>query len=168
MLVRSLFRYGPKAVTGSFSRPGRGRPTNQWLVGPVAQCYKEGGGHGSQYKVHRTATHPTPQTLTRPVGALERREAPPPPPPRPSSCIRRTRCHRPTLDRIARNTVVPEPPLPPLHQAAPPLRPRPARWRPTPHLRPTPMVCAPCFRSVLLLVVLGVAYLVRNVFIFIS
>jgi ankyrin repeat protein len=24
----------PKAVTGSFSRPGRGRPTNRWLVGP--------------------------------------------------------------------------------------------------------------------------------------
>jgi hypothetical protein len=38
MLVRSLFYYGPN---GSFSHPGRGHPTNPWLVGPVAQCYKE-------------------------------------------------------------------------------------------------------------------------------
>jgi hypothetical protein len=49
---------------------------------------------------------------------LERREAPPPPPPRPSSWIRRTRCHRPTLDRIVRDPVVPEPALQPLRQAA--------------------------------------------------
>jgi hypothetical protein len=34
ILVRSLHRYGPKAVTGWIPRPGRGRPTNPWLVGP--------------------------------------------------------------------------------------------------------------------------------------
>jgi hypothetical protein len=34
VLVRSLHRYGPKAVTGWIPRPGRGRPTNPWLVGP--------------------------------------------------------------------------------------------------------------------------------------
>jgi hypothetical protein len=34
LLVRSLFHYGPKAVTGSFSHPERVRPTNSWLVGP--------------------------------------------------------------------------------------------------------------------------------------
>jgi hypothetical protein len=34
LLVRSLYRYGPKAVTGLLPRPGRGRPTNSWLVGP--------------------------------------------------------------------------------------------------------------------------------------
>jgi hypothetical protein len=71
-----------------------------------------------QYEVHRTATHPTPQTLTRPDGALERREVQPPPPPRTSSWIRRTRCHRPTLDCIVCDTVVPEPPLSSLRQAA--------------------------------------------------
>jgi hypothetical protein len=34
VLVRSLHRYGPKAVTGLLPRPSRGRPTNPWLVGP--------------------------------------------------------------------------------------------------------------------------------------
>jgi hypothetical protein len=34
LLVRSLHRYGPKAVTGWIPRPGRGRPTKPWLVGP--------------------------------------------------------------------------------------------------------------------------------------
>jgi hypothetical protein len=34
VLVRSLHRYGPKAVTGWIPRPGRGRPTKPWLVGP--------------------------------------------------------------------------------------------------------------------------------------
>jgi hypothetical protein len=34
LLVRSLYRYGPKAVTGLLPRPGRGRPTDPWLVGP--------------------------------------------------------------------------------------------------------------------------------------
>jgi hypothetical protein len=34
LLVLSLHRYGPKAVTGWIPRPGRGRPTNPWLVGP--------------------------------------------------------------------------------------------------------------------------------------
>jgi hypothetical protein len=63
----------------------------------------------------RHTPHPTNPNPTR--GALERREAPPPLP-RPSSWIRRTRCHRPTLDRIVRDTVVPEPALLPLRQAA--------------------------------------------------
>jgi hypothetical protein len=107
-----------ETVTGSFSRPGRGRPTNPWLVPLSHSAIKRGWGHGSQYEVHRAATFSTPQILTRPEGALERREAPPPPPPRPSSWIRRTRCHRPTLDRIVRDTVVPEPALLPLRPAA--------------------------------------------------
>jgi hypothetical protein len=34
LLDRSLHRYGPKAVTGWIPRPGRGRPTKPWLVGP--------------------------------------------------------------------------------------------------------------------------------------
>jgi hypothetical protein len=34
MLVRSLHHYGPKAVTGLIPRPGRGHPTNPWLVVP--------------------------------------------------------------------------------------------------------------------------------------
>jgi hypothetical protein len=118
LLVRPLFCYDPKAVTGSFSRPGQGHPTNPWLVGPRCTVLYRGVGHGLQYVVHRAATHPTLQTLTQPEGALERREAPPPPPPRTSSWIRRTRCHRPTLDRIVRDTIAPEPPLPPLRQAA--------------------------------------------------
>jgi hypothetical protein len=66
----------------------------------------------------RRCTHPTPQTLTDPRehwsgGKLRHRRRP-----RPSSWIRRTRCHRPTLDRIVRDTVVPEPALLPLRQAA--------------------------------------------------
>jgi hypothetical protein len=61
---------------------------------------------------------PHPTNPNRPEGALEWREAPPPPPPRPSSWIRRTRCHRLTLDRIVRDPVVPEPALQPLRQAA--------------------------------------------------
>jgi hypothetical protein len=105
---------------GSFSRPGRGRPTNPWLVGPPSHSAIK-SGWGPQLAVvgsPRRHTHPTPQTLTQPEGALERQEAPPPPPPRTSSCIRRTWCHHPTLDRIVRDTIVPEPPLVPLCQAA--------------------------------------------------
>jgi hypothetical protein len=104
---------------GSFSRPGRGRPTNPWLVGPVAQCYKERVGataRCTRFIAPPDTPHPT--NPNRPEGALERREAPPPPPPRPSSWIRRTRCHRPTLDRIVCDTVVPESALQPLRQAA--------------------------------------------------
>jgi hypothetical protein len=34
VLVQSLIHHGPNVVTGSVSHPGRGRPTNTWLVGP--------------------------------------------------------------------------------------------------------------------------------------
>jgi hypothetical protein len=99
--------------------PGRGRPTNPWLVGPVAQCYKEWVGATARSTRFTAPTHTRhPTNTNRPEGALERREAPPPPPPRPSFWIRRTRCHRPTLDRIVRDPVVPEPALHPLRQAA--------------------------------------------------
>jgi hypothetical protein len=121
---------------------------------PSHSAIKRGWGHSSQYEVHRAATHPTPQTLTRPEGALERREAPPPPPPRPSSWIQRTRCQRPTLDRIVCDTAVPEPALLPLRQATAAPATTTSEMGLTPHLRPTPMVCAPislypfisCFR----------------------
>jgi hypothetical protein len=60
MLVRSPHRPGPKAESGSISRPGRGRPTDLWLVGPRRTVlYRGGGGHDSQYEVHRAATNPT-------------------------------------------------------------------------------------------------------------
>jgi hypothetical protein len=113
MLVRSLYR------NGLVLAPWSGAPNQSMVGGPPSHgAIKRGWGHDSQYEVHRAATFPTPQTLTRPEGALERLEAPPPPPSRPSSWIRRTRCHRPTLDPIVRDTVVPKPPLLPLRQAA--------------------------------------------------
>jgi hypothetical protein len=60
MLVRSPHRCGPKAESGSTSRPGRGRPTDPWLVGPRrAVLYRGGGGHGSWYEVICAATNPT-------------------------------------------------------------------------------------------------------------
>jgi hypothetical protein len=113
-LIRSLYLGRNRLVLAPWS----GAP-NQSMVGgpPSHSAIKRGWGHSSQYEVHRAAAHPHPTNPNRPEGALERREAPPPPPPRPSSWIRRTRCHRPTLDRIARDTVVPEPPLHPLRQA---------------------------------------------------
>jgi hypothetical protein len=65
MLVRSLHRYGPKAVTGWIPRPGRGRPTNPWLVAPAAQCYKEWVGTTARStRFTAPPLHPTPQTLT--------------------------------------------------------------------------------------------------------
>jgi hypothetical protein len=123
---------------------------------PSHNAIREGGGHHLQYEVHRAATHPTPQTLTRPEGALERREAPPPPPPRPSSWIRRTWCHRPTLDRIVRDTAVPEPALLPLRQAA--AAPATTTCEMASNSAPpsNPDGLRPCFPFVLLLVVLGV------------
>jgi hypothetical protein len=60
MLVRSPHRSGPKAESGSISHPGRGRPTDPWLVAPCRTVlYRGGGGHGSQYEVNRAATNPT-------------------------------------------------------------------------------------------------------------
>jgi hypothetical protein len=44
--------------------PDRGRPTNQWLVGPCRiVLYKGGGGQGAVHEIHRAAT-PHLQTLT--------------------------------------------------------------------------------------------------------
>jgi hypothetical protein len=93
---------------------------------------------------------------SRREGALERREAPPPPPPRPSSWIRRTWCHRPTLDRIVHDTVVPEPALLPLRQAtaAPATTTCEMASDSAPPSNPDGL--RPCFTSVLLLAVLGV------------
>jgi hypothetical protein len=60
MLARSAHRRGPKAESGSTSRPGRGCPTDPWLVGPRrTMLYRGGGGHCSRYEVICTATNPT-------------------------------------------------------------------------------------------------------------
>jgi hypothetical protein len=61
---------------------------------------------------------PPPQTLTRPEGALERREAPSPP--RTYCFIARTRCHRPEpCRRVSTDPVAePEPALHSLRQVA--------------------------------------------------
>jgi hypothetical protein len=118
MLDGSPHRRGPKAESGSTSRPGRGRPTDKWLVGPVAQCYiKEVEGHGSRYEILCAATHPTYKSTTLATeGALERREAPPSPS-RTSCFITRTRCHRSHLRRFPNATFTePTPSLPPLGQ----------------------------------------------------
>jgi hypothetical protein len=119
---------------------------------PVAQCYKERVGATAR----STRFTAPPQTLNRPEGALERREAPPPPPPRPSSWIRRTRCHRLTLDRIVRDTIVPESALLPLRQAA--TAPATTTCEMASDSAPpsNPDGLHPCFPYVLLLVVLGV------------
>jgi hypothetical protein len=46
LLVRSPHRRGPKAESGSTSRPCWGRPTDPWLVGPRRTVlYRGGGGH---------------------------------------------------------------------------------------------------------------------------
>jgi hypothetical protein len=60
LLVRSPHRSGPKAESGSISRPGRGRPTDPCLVGPRRTVlYRGGGGHGSPFEVNHAATNPT-------------------------------------------------------------------------------------------------------------
>jgi hypothetical protein len=109
----------PKGHNGLILAPWSGVP-NQSMVGgpPSHSAIKRGWGPRFAVRGSPRRRTPHPTNPNRPEGALERREAPPPPPPRPSSWIRRTRCHRPTLDRIVRDTVVPEPALQPLRQAA--------------------------------------------------
>jgi hypothetical protein len=104
LLVRSLHR------NGLVTAPWSGAPNQSMVGGPPSHSAIK-SGWGPPHTPHLTNSN-------RPEGALERREAPPPPPPRPSFWIRRTRCHRPTLDRIVRDPVVPEPALHPLRQAA--------------------------------------------------
>jgi hypothetical protein len=125
--------------------------------GPLSNsAIKRGWWHGSQYEVHRAATHPT-HNPNRPKGALERREAPPLPPPRSSSWIWHTQCHQLTFERIVYNIVVP----PTRHcllcvKPRPTMRLRPTRWPPTPLLHPPLMVCISTPSLFLLSVVLGV------------
>jgi hypothetical protein len=59
MLVRSPHRRSPKAESGSTSRPGRGRPTDPWLVGPIAQCYIKEVGATARGTWFCAATNPT-------------------------------------------------------------------------------------------------------------
>jgi hypothetical protein len=109
----------PKSRNGLVLAPWSGAPNQSMVGGPLSHsAIKRGWGprlavRGSP---RRHISHPTNPNPTE--GALERREAPPLLPPRPSSWIRRTQCHRPTLDRIVRDTVAPEPALLPLRQAA--------------------------------------------------
>jgi hypothetical protein len=132
-------------VTGSVSRPGRGRPTNPWSA-----IKREVRGHDSQNDVHLRHHTPHLQTL-RPEGALERREAPSLPPP--STPIACHRCHRPEICRRVRTNPVTEPqsPLPPLRQ------PRSMTWPSTMFPPPAPMVYTlltlSVFSSVVLVVV---------------
>jgi hypothetical protein len=62
VLVRSLHRYGPKAVTGWIPRPGRGaQPIHGWWA-PVAQCYKERVGttaRSTRFTAPPHTPHPT-------------------------------------------------------------------------------------------------------------
>jgi hypothetical protein len=153
MLVRSPHRRGPKAESGSTSRPSSGCPTDPWLVGPRRTVlYRGGGGHGSQYKVLYTATHltynPSNRGSTRAAGSTtiaaadvllhhpytlpssshaafpHRREHP---------SITGTRCHHPHLRCFPTAT---------LTEPAPswmPLRPRSTRW-PTHRQRLPPLL----------------------------
>jgi hypothetical protein len=116
MLVRSPHRPGPKAESGSISRPGRGaQPIHGWWA-PVAQCYIEEVGAMAHSK-RFTAPPQTPPTTLATEGALERREAPSSLP-RTSCFITRTRCHRPHLRRFPNSALTePVPSLSPLCQA---------------------------------------------------
>jgi hypothetical protein len=146
MLVRSLYRYG--LVT----TPWSGVP-NQSMVGgpPPHSAIKSGWGprlavRGSS----RRRTHPTPQTLTDPRehwsgGKLRhrRRRGPLPGSSAPGATARRSTKSFVTPSSPSRHCI-------PCVKPRPPLRPRPARWLPTPRSRPTPMVCIPRFPSVYL------------------
>jgi hypothetical protein len=134
----------PKGRKGLVLAPWSGAP-NQSMVGgpPSHSAIKRGWGprlavRGSPL---RHTPHPTNPNPTRGSTGAARSSA--------TAAAEaflldpRTQCHRPTLDRIVRDTAVPEPALLPCVKPRPPLRPQPARWRPTPHLRPTSMVCAP-------------------------
>jgi hypothetical protein len=106
----------PKAVSGSTSRPGRGRqPIHGWWA-PIAQSYIE--EVGATARSTRFAVSPqTPSTTLATEGALEWREAPPSPP-RTSCFITHTQCDRPHLCRFVNAALTePAPSLPPLHQA---------------------------------------------------
>ena len=51
---------GPTAFWALFSHSARGHPTLHGWWAPIAQHYKgKVGGRGSQYEVHRAASHPT-------------------------------------------------------------------------------------------------------------
>jgi hypothetical protein len=67
LLVRPLFRYDPKAVTGSFSHLGQGHPTNPWLVGPRCTVLYRGVGarHAIRGSPRRHTPHPTNPNPTR-------------------------------------------------------------------------------------------------------
>jgi hypothetical protein len=146
MLVRSLHRYGPKAVTGLLPRPGRGRPTNPWLVGPVAQCYKEGVGATARSTRFTAPPHtPHPTNPNRPRehwsgGKLRhrRRRAPLCGSGAPGVTARPSTASYEIPSSPSRHCIL-------CVKPRPPLRPRPATWLPTPRSRPTPMVCASLF-----------------------
>jgi hypothetical protein len=135
---------------------GGAQPIHGWWA-PVAQCYKERVGATARSTRFTALPHtPTPQTLTDPrehwsSGKLRHRRRRGP---LPGSDV-----HGATARRSTASSVTPSSPsrhCNPFVKPRPPLRPRPARWLPTPRSRPTPMVCVPCFSSVTLLVVLGV------------
>jgi hypothetical protein len=147
----------PKGRNGLVLAPWLGAPYQSMVGGPRSHsAIKRGWGPRLAVRGLPRRRTPHPTNPNRPEGALERREAPPPPPLRPSSWIRRTRCHRPTLDCIVRDTVVPEPALLPLRQAAAAPATATCEMASDSALPSNPDGLRPCFPSVLLLVVLGV------------
>jgi hypothetical protein len=99
----------------------------------------------------RRRTHPTPQTLTDPRehwsgGKLRHRRhrGPLPGSDAPGATTRRSTASYVIPSSPSRHCIL-------CVKPRPPLRPRPTRWLPTLHSRPTPMVCIPHFPSVYLI-----------------
>jgi hypothetical protein len=157
VLVRSLYRYG-LGRNGLVTAPWSGAP-NQSMVGGPSSHSAIKRGWGSRLAVRgslRRRTHPTPQTLTEPREhwsggkfSHRRRQGPLPGSDAHGATARRSTASYVTPSFPSRHCI-------PCVKPRPPLRPRPARWLPTPRSRPTPMVRVPYFPLFTLLVVLGV------------
>jgi hypothetical protein len=127
---------------------GGAQPIHGWWA-PVAQCYKERVGATARCARFTAPPHtPHPTNPNRPRehwsgGKLRhcRHRGPLPGSGAPGATARRSTALFVIPSSPSRhcNTFV---------KPRPPLRPRPARWLPTPRSRPTPMVCVPRFPSV--------------------
>jgi hypothetical protein len=151
----------PKGRNGLVTAPWSGAPNQSMIGGPPSHsAIKRGWGprfavRGSPHRL----THPTPQTLTDPRehwsgGKLRHRRRRGPLP--------GSDAHGATTRRSTASYVTPSSPsrhYNPFIKPRPPLRPRPARWLPTPCSRPTPMVCVPVSPLLPFLVVLGAVIL---------
>jgi hypothetical protein len=140
MLVRSLYRYGYRALVGG------AQPIHGWWA-PIAQCYKERVGATARSTRFTAPPHtPHPTNPNRPEGGKlrhRRRRGPLLGSDAPGVIARRSTASYVTPSSPSRHCI-------PCVKPRPPLRPRPERWLRTPCSCPTPMVCAFLFPSVYL------------------